>query len=248
MPGRASCYTRRVEDPTPIISSDERTKDWLLWALGIVASLAAGVALVVLWPEGDDEPAASGGTAPTSASATTVEGATGEPSATTAGGPSSTDVPEELDLFAGGDLAGALADLTIAAGSPTEVIELDVYPGYAFLAYRDPGTPDHIDRRVWRDREVGPPDPNPIDDRVDADTAPQLFPITELDPGAIERSIAATPQHFDLPVAVTHVIVDRFLPFDDRVLIRVYASPTDGRSGGGYVRYTTSGDLVAVTS
>ena len=45
---------------------------------------------------------------------------------------------------------------------------------------------------------------------------------------------------------VSHVIIDRFLPFDERVLFRVYTSPTDGRSGGGYVSYDTSGALVGV--
>jgi hypothetical protein len=40
------------------------------------------------------------------------------------------------------------------------------------------------------------------------------------------------------------VLIDRFLPFDERVLIRVYASPTDGRSGGGYISYDTAGALV----
>jgi len=41
-------------------------------------------------------------------------------------------------------------------------------------------------------------------------------------------------------------IIDRFLPFDERVLIRVYASPPDGRSGGGYVQYTLDGTFVEV--
>ena len=47
-------------------------------------------------------------------------------------------------------------------------------------------------------------------------------------------------------MGVTHVLIDRFLPFDQRVLIRVYATPTDGRSGGGYVQYTLDGTYVKV--
>ena len=47
-------------------------------------------------------------------------------------------------------------------------------------------------------------------------------------------------------MAVTHIIINRFLPFDERVLIRVYATPTDGRSGGGYVQYTLDGTFVKI--
>ena len=43
---------------------------------------------------------------------------------------------------------------------------------------------------------------------------------------------------------VSHVIIDRFLPFDQRVLVRVYAQPVDGRGGGGYVSYTSDGTRV----
>ena len=49
-----------------------------------------------------------------------------------------------------------------------------------------------------------------------------------------------------MPTHVTHVLVTRFLPFDQRVLIRVYATPDDGRSGGGYVSYDTAGAFVKV--
>lgn len=66
--------------------------------------------------------------------------------------------------------------------------------------------------------------------------------------GKPRRAPAAAdgPSRFDLDVTVTHVIINRFLPFDQRVLIRVYASPTDGRSGGGYVQYTLAGTFVKV--
>ncbi len=47
---------------------------------------------------------------------------------------------------------------------------------------------------------------------------------------------------------VNHVIVDRFPPFDQRVLVRAYASPTDGRSGGGYVQYSLDGTFVKTVS
>ncbi len=136
--------------------------------------------------------------------------------------------------------------MVAAAGGPAQVIELAVYPDYLFLAYRDPARPENIDRRIWRDGDVGEASPNPIDDRVDADTEPSLFTLGELDLSVLPRLVGDAVTRYDQQVGVTHVIIDRFLPFDQRVLIRVYASPTDGRSGGGYVSYDTAGNLVRV--
>ena len=76
-----------------------------------------------------------------------------------------------------------LADLSAAAGNPAQAIEMGVYPEYAFLAYRDPANPGNIDRRMWRDGDGGRRGPNPIDDRVNADTEPRLFPLPRDRPG-----------------------------------------------------------------
>jgi hypothetical protein len=207
------------------------------------------VALIALWPEADaDQRAETADTRVTevtqapSDSTGTTRAPNGEPSQTTTteGAPTAS-----ADLFGGG-LPSAYAALLAAAGSPGQVIEVAVYPTYAFLAYRDPANPGNLDRRMWRDGVVGDADPNPIDDRVDGDTEPSLFAPTELDPALVARLVLDAPSRYDLPTQVTHVLVDRFLPFDERVLIRVYASPTDGRSGGGYVSYDTAGTLVKV--
>jgi hypothetical protein len=128
------------------------------------------------------------------------------------------------------------------------VLEVVVYPEYAFLAYRDPAQPGNIDRREWRGGSVGPASANTIDDRYNADTAPKLFDAGKLSLAGLPRLTADAAARFEMPVEVTHVIVDRFLPFDQRVLIRVYASPSDGRSGGGYVEYTVDGAYVKTVS
>lgn len=230
-------------------SSDARTRTFLLVAGGLLATLSAVAALVLLWPADDDGDVAVGGTTTVTAdegkdkdgSTTTVEGAEGEPSERT-----TTTAPEgPVDLFRTG-ATEAVAAIAAAAGDPAQAIEVSVYPEYAFLAYRDPAAPANIDRRMWRAGEVGDADPNPIDDRVDADSEPQLWPLAELDLDRLPSLVADAPGRFALDVAVTHVIIDRFLPFDPRVLIRVYASPTDGRSGGGYVQYTIDGTFVKV--
>ncbi|MGV3758709.1 MAG: hypothetical protein ACO1PW_04085, partial [Actinomycetota bacterium] len=175
------------------------------------------------------------------------------PSATTGAGSGEPSQQSSTTTVAGapadllrGDFPGALADLRDAAGDPTEAIEITVGPEMAFLAYRDPANPQHLDRRQWRDGQVFEAHPNPIDDRVDPDTEPELFDLSEVDPALVERLVGDAPSHYELAVEVTHVIIDRFLPFDERVLFRVYAAPTDGRSGGGYVSYDTSGALVGV--
>jgi hypothetical protein len=233
----------------PVISSgDGRSKTILLFAGGLLATLALVVGIVLLWPSGDDgdDVNASATTTTTKTkperTTTTVEGAIGEPSeqSTTT---ETTEEPGPVDLFTAG-APEALADLTAAAGGPTQAIEVDLYPDYAFLAYRDPTNQANLDRRMWRSGTVDEASPNPIDDRVDADTEPKLFALAELDLNVIPRLTADAPGRFDLDVAVSHIIINRFLPFDERVLIRVYASPTDGRSGGGYVQYTLDGTFV----
>ena len=236
-----------MDGPDPVIrSSDDRARSWLILAAGLVVTAGLLFGLIALWPDGDDGPGRAAGTEDTEpdteTSATEPREGTGEPSQRTT---VTTEAPpaEPADLFRG-DFPGAFADLLAAAGSPTQVIEVAVYDTYAFLAYRDPANPGNLDRRIWRDGRVGDAEPNPIDDRVDADTEPSLFGPGELDPGLVARLIGDAPTHYELPTQVTHVLIDRFLPFDERVLIRVYASPTDGRSGGGYISYDTAGALV----
>jgi hypothetical protein len=199
----------------PVISSGgDRSKGLLLFAGGLLATLALVAGIVLLWPSGDDDADVSSDATTTTTTkdkdggkdrtTTTVEGAEGEPSeqsTTTEAAEEPTD-PEPVDLFTSG-APEVLADLTAAAGGPTQAIEVVVYLDYAFLAYRDPANPDNIDRRMWRAGDVDGPDPNPIDDRVDADTEPKLFNISELDLGRLGALTADAPSHFDLDVAVT---------------------------------------------
>lgn len=239
-----------MDGPQPVIpSSDDRTRSWLTLAGGLAATVAAVVGLIALWPDGDDSTGTRTDAAGADLTTTTTPAGTGEPSQ------QSTTVPTDAtattaaadDLFHG-DLPAAYADLLAAAGNPAQIIELGVYDTYAFLAYRDPANPGNIDRRTWRDGQVGEAEANTIEDRADAETEPSLFGPAEIDTGLIAQLVGDAPTHFDLPTAVSHVLVDRFLPFDERVLIRVYATPTDGRSGGGYVSYDTTGTLVRIVS
>lgn len=237
----------------------------------VVVLLAVGAAVtfgvVVLWPSGSDDGGSSGSSSVAADETTTTDDDDGDegddgddgddgdgtettaevepqvsPEATTT---TATTAPVPTDLLGGG-FPIAYADLLAGAGQPPQLLAVSVYEGYAFLAYRDPADPAAIDRREWRAGEVGDATPNPAADRVDADAEARLFGPAELDPTLLAQLVADAPLHYDIPVTVSHVIIDRFLPFDERVLIRVYAVPTDGRSGGGYVSYDTAGALVNV--
>ena len=249
--GAGRCLLRSLsgmDGPGPLAPlHDDRDRSWLILAVGAVVTAALVTGLIALWPDGDggtevasgsDSPAVT--EAPLDEPTTRPGGGNGEPSQTT----TTEAVPTGPGALFDGDFPEAYADLLAAAGGPTEVIEVAVYDTYAFLAYRDPANPGNIDRRMWRDGVVDGAEANPIDDRADADTEPKLFGPGELDPTLVARLVADAPSHYDIPTVVTHVLVDRFLPFDERVLIRVYATPTDGRSGGGYVKYDTTGALV----
>jgi hypothetical protein len=230
-----------VTDPA-LPPREGRAKTVLLFVGGIGATLALVAAVVLLWPDDDDDGEVVSGGPPSSSVTPTSAGASGEPSqqpSTTANAPAA---PTQL-LESGAETA--LAEMVAAADRPAQAIEIAVYPTYAFLAYRSPSDPSHLDRRSWREGEdQDDAGPNPIDDRVDADSQPQLFPLGDVDLRILPRLVDDAERRFAQPVAATHVLIDRFLPFDDRVLVRVYASPTDGRSGGGYVQYTLDGTYV----
>ena len=224
----------------PVTPAPRDGTGWLVFLVGLGVTVAIVVAVIAAWPadEGPD-PVDAGDTPTTLMSADfTAPPITGAPSPTPG-----TPTTISVDLFQVGPV-DAVDDVLDAADRPTDLIEVAIYPGYLFVAYRDPHDTNAIDRRMWRGGIVDPADPNPIDDRVDADTTPKLFGLGDLQLSRIPALVADAPSHYDVPVTVTHVLIDRFLPFDQRVLVRVYASPADGRSGGGYVSYTADGTLV----
>src|SRR5436190_1635906 len=173
-------YALPMAGPT-LPSGDGRAKTALLFGGGLLVTLAAVAALVLLWPDDDDtEVVAQVTTTTVRGGTTTTPGATGEPSKQT----TTTAVAEPAEpaqLFeAGAD--DAVAEMAAAAGRPHQAIQVAVYPTYAFLAYRDPADESHLDRRSWRaGHDQDDAAPNPIYDRVDAETQPRLFPLARVD-------------------------------------------------------------------
>jgi hypothetical protein len=213
---------------------------WLRLVLGLALTAALLVGVVLAWPDGGDDEA---GTDSTPRSPTTLVEPPFAPGVVPS--PPIGSGGEDVDLFSQGAPL-ALAQLLAAAGDPSQLYEIAVYPTYLIVAYRDPVEPSHIDRRIWRAGAVDAAAANPIDDRVEAGTEPGLFGSGEVDLARLAGMTADARTRYSVPVDVSHVLIDRFLPFDERVLVRVYATPSDGRSGGGYVTYTPDGSFVDV--
>lgn len=228
-----------VTPPPSLADRRDRTVPGFLG--GIALTVAAVLAVINLWPEADPPSAVT-----TDSHFFPDLGTMAVPTGPGAPTPSSTLVPTTTslatDLFSTGT-PEAVSAVLAAAGNPTQLYELAIYDTYLFVAYRDPADASHIDRREWRGG-VGSAEPNIIDDRVDSRSEPKLFTPAEVDLTRLPAMIADAPTHYDVPVEVTHILIDRFLPFDERVLVRVYASPVDGRSGGGYVSYAIDGSVV----
>jgi hypothetical protein len=155
-------------------------------------------------------------------------------------------VPPDLLLS---DPTPAIQQLAAAIGAPYRAEELVLYSGYAILDYQDPAVTTHIDTRTWREGVVDAPEPVMLPSGFDAEVEADLFDPAEvrfdLVPSLVDQAIGAFST-LERAVA-SHVIIDRFRPFDDRVNIRVYVSDPD-RGGGGYVRFLADGTFVEVVS
>ncbi|HJR24051.1 MAG TPA: hypothetical protein VJ804_01150 [Acidimicrobiales bacterium] len=206
---------------------------WLGLLLGILVTTGLVVALVVAWPEDDERALADVG-----ALTPTTRYGVGElpPFPELPELPTGTPTPT-AQLFASG-LPEAIAQVLAAAGEPRELQEIAVYPDYAIVTFR---SGDQLTRAAWRNGIVATtPAPAGVLELAD------LFSSEETDLARIPSLVADAPTHYPVPVTVTHVLIDRFLPFDERVLVRVYASPPGDPSAGGYVSYAADGTLVRV--
>lgn len=150
-----------------------------------------------------------------------------------------------ISLF---DPAGATALIgtyeAAIGGAPTKLMNVTIYPDYAFATAQDPANALHVDEYPYRDGFVGAS--SPVTLVGDGDLEANLFATTDVDWTFLSRAVAEAPSL--MPTVeegvVTHIIVERsvFTP-DFSVVVRVYVS---GPRGGGYVEYTATGELVQV--
>jgi len=173
----------------------------------------------------------------------------GDGSSTTAQETPTTAPVTARDLLRGDASQAFESFAQIHRGQPVKVNEILVYEDWAQIQVQVPGEPTHVDEYTWRGGD-GVSGPEPVDLlSMEVDELPdKLFDLSELDasklPTMTAQGLAQFPEE---GMEITHVIIDRFLPFDTRVLVRVYVSHPE-RGGGGYVEFTPDGGLVEVVA
>lgn len=235
----------------PIIDdSDHRARRALGWTAGFLAVCAVvGVLVALVYDRlGDDEDRTET-VAVTEAPRLPGSGGRGdddtdEPEqADPATSTTVTTAPVPVDLI-GTDAGPAFEAFMAHFGVAFQSVELVLYRDYAILQAQDPAAPTHLDRYLFRDGEVA--DPDPVRLSGGEDFTPELFSLDEIPVDQLPAMAAQALDVYELErEEVTHVIIGRFLPFDDRVSVRVYVSDPE-RGGGGYARFTTAGELVDV--
>ena len=234
-------------------------------ALGVMALIAiGGVAAVALLVAGDDSESATvqpessaavtalPATLPATVPVATVVAITELPTiapvtvpATVAVVPETTLTTvafEATNLFTGTQAADVIAEIGVARGAaPLRILEAIIYPGYAFAQVQDPSIPANVDEYQWRDT-LG--SPAPVTLSGDGDLEANLFSDTEVNWAAIPALVEAALAQIPIEGAeVTHVIVQRNLPFTDTVQIRVFVN---GTRGSGYLDADAQGNILAV--
>jgi len=123
-----------------------------------------------------------------------------------------------------GSAPGAVAAAFDAAipGEPTMLLEMLLYPDYAFATAQNSILPDHFDEYGWRTGTVGAPSP----EQNDAEAANAVFSVSEVNWAGLSALVADAVNVTKVEQgAVTHVSVSRdtFSP-DLAIVIRVYVT------------------------
>jgi hypothetical protein len=119
--------------------------------------------------------------------------------------------------------------------------ELVLYPQYAFLEAQNPSQPKHVDRYMYRNGAIGDPEPvnvqsmrGKLEDNLVALDQVRLDKIPELVTNTLTQLAYENAK-------VSHIIIERNLPFSKHVVIRVYAS---GPRESGRIDYTGDGKVL----
>lgn len=120
---------------------------------------------------------------------------------------------------------------------------LVLYPSHALLTAQDPKRPDHLDTYTLRGSVVGEPEAYRLTvekGRLDA----YLVDLDEVSFDKIPGLVESTVQELGYEAAsVSHVIIERNLPFSKKTVIRVYAS---GPRDSGRIDYGARGEVLKV--
>ena len=147
------------------------------------------------------------------------------------------------NLFTGTRAAEVIAEIGVARGAaPLRILHALIYPEYAFAQVQDPSIPANVDEYQWRGDLSGPA---PVTLTGDGDLEANLFSDTEVNwaviPTLVETALAQIPIE---GAEVSHISVQRNLPFSDAVQIRVFVN---GTRTSGYLDADAQGTVINVS-
>jgi hypothetical protein len=154
-----------------------------------------------------------------------------------------TQVPASVDLFTGAQAGSMIADVAAARGAdPLRILQVVIYPTYAFAQVQDPSELTYVDEFPWRDGRVG--DSEPVRLVGDGDLESNLFSSTDVAWDVIPATVASAAEQAAIRDGeITHVIVERDLPFKPDIVLRVYVnSPRES----AYVEFDSQGKVLEV--
>jgi hypothetical protein len=151
-------------------------------------------------------------------------------------------VSESASLFEDGRIAAVVDEIAFARGAdPLRFLRMAVYPEYLFGEVQNPDVLENVDQYQWRN-ELGPPEPVRL--RGNEDLESSLFSADEVNWSAISRLVAAAPEALNIgDGVVSHVIVQRPIPFSTEISIRVFVT---GDRNSGFVDADADGVITSV--
>jgi hypothetical protein len=209
-------------------SGDGRGK-LVAFALLAGALVIGGVlAFAFTRPSSDDEPVAVDEPIETTGTSPTTEAVAGTTTPQAPGDPAAVQVGE---LFTGTAIATLIDEIAVANGTePMQLLSVLVYPEYLTAQGQGPGAEQTIVEYRW----VGQLTPaTPAVGVPTDDIAARIFSSDEVSWSAIPALVEAAPAAVAIEGGiVTHLDVERSLPFSDDIRIRVFVS---GPGGDGFV-------------
>lgn len=152
------------------------------------------------------------------------------------------------DVLVSGDALGSIVEQVArarGAGMTTDdlrMVSASLYPTYASFSAQDPAIPGNIDNFTWRAGTVG--DAMPVQLIGDGDLEESLFGAGEIDWNGVATLVAEAPEAVSVEGGeVTHVMIDRALPFSSQIRVRVFVS---GSRDSGYVDGAADGTMISI--
>jgi hypothetical protein len=130
-------------------------------------------------------------------------------------------------------------ELHKSIGPFVKITEMTIYPEYAFLTVQNPKKETELDRYQYRNGLVGSPEPVLLSGAKKKELPKRVFGFDDVDFTVIPKIAKDALVALEVESGkVSHIMLDKALPFSKDVLWRVYAS---GPRGGGYVQYSLQG-------